>query len=149
MVPVMGGRYKVWTKRMGAGPLKVLLLHGGPGLRTSIWRRWNRFCRRPALRCTYYDQLGCGNSDKPTDAALWTRERYREEVEEVRAGLGLEDFVLSWAVVGRDAGNRVCAQVPATPARAGDFKYDGWHPGLPGAAGSLERAAEAGGAGDT
>jgi proline iminopeptidase len=31
MIPVVGGKYKVWTKRMGSGPVKVLLLHGGPG----------------------------------------------------------------------------------------------------------------------
>jgi proline iminopeptidase len=31
MVPVAGGKYKVWTKRIGSGRLKVLLLHGGPG----------------------------------------------------------------------------------------------------------------------
>src|ERR1700761_2030166 len=31
MVPVVGGKYKVWTKKMGSGPTKVLLLHGGPG----------------------------------------------------------------------------------------------------------------------
>ena len=26
MVPVVGGKYKVWTKKLGSGPLKVLLL---------------------------------------------------------------------------------------------------------------------------
>jgi hypothetical protein len=31
MVPVVGGKYKVWTKKLGGGPVKVLLLHGGPG----------------------------------------------------------------------------------------------------------------------
>src|SRR5262245_40463181 len=31
MVPVAGGKYKVWTKRIGSGRLKVLILHGGPG----------------------------------------------------------------------------------------------------------------------
>jgi proline iminopeptidase len=31
MLPVMGGKFKVWIKKMGNGPLKVLLLHGGPG----------------------------------------------------------------------------------------------------------------------
>jgi proline iminopeptidase len=31
MIPVVAGKYKVWTKRMGSGPVKVLLLHGGPG----------------------------------------------------------------------------------------------------------------------
>jgi proline iminopeptidase len=31
MIPVFAGKYKVWTKQMGSGPVKVLLLHGGPG----------------------------------------------------------------------------------------------------------------------
>ena len=30
-IPVVNGRYKVWTKKMGSGKTKVLLLHGGPG----------------------------------------------------------------------------------------------------------------------
>ena len=32
----------------------------------------------------YYDQLGSGNSDKPTDRALWTTARFVDEVEQVR-----------------------------------------------------------------
>ena len=47
----------------------------------------------------YYDQLGCGNSDKSEDLSLWNVEGYREEVEAVRQGLGLDQFVLygqSW-----------------------------------------------------
>lgn len=31
MIPVRSGKYKVWTKTIGDGPVKVLLLHGGPG----------------------------------------------------------------------------------------------------------------------
>ncbi len=99
MVPVMGGRHKVWTKRMGEGPLKVLLLHGGPGFTHQYLEAMESFLPQAGIEMYYYDQLGCGNSDKPDDPGLWTRERYREEVEEVRVGLGLEDFVLygqSW-----------------------------------------------------
>lgn len=47
----------------------------------------------------YHDQIGCNNSDQPDDPALWTLPRYVEEAEEVRRGLGLEQFVLyghSW-----------------------------------------------------
>jgi proline-specific peptidase len=39
------------------------------------------------------------NSDKPSDPKLWTIERFRDEVEAVRKGLGLEQFYLlghSW-----------------------------------------------------
>jgi proline iminopeptidase len=32
MVPVVGGKYKVWTKKIGSGPIKLLVLHGGPGV---------------------------------------------------------------------------------------------------------------------
>src|SRR5262249_16938039 len=47
----------------------------------------------------YYDQLGSAYSDQPEDTKLWTVERFREEVEQVRAALGLENFYLyghSW-----------------------------------------------------
>lgn len=42
MIPVVNGKYKVWTKKMGSGTTKVLLLHGGPGFNheyfgTYIW----------------------------------------------------------------------------------------------------------------
>ena len=99
MIPVRGGRYKVWTKKMGSGPLKVLLLHGGPGFTHQYLEAMESFLPEAGIEMYYYDQLGCGNSDRPTDPALWTRDGYREEVEEVRLGLGLEDFVLygqSW-----------------------------------------------------
>ncbi len=99
MVPVMGGRYKVWTKRMGEGPLKVLLLHGGPGFTHQYLEAMESFLPEAGIEMYYYDQLGCGNSDRPDDLSLWTRDRYREEVEEVRLGLGLDNFVLygqSW-----------------------------------------------------
>jgi Predicted hydrolases or acyltransferases (alpha/beta hydrolase superfamily) len=36
-----------------------------------------------------FDQLGTGASDRPTDPALWTIQRYVEEVEAVRKALGL------------------------------------------------------------
>jgi proline iminopeptidase len=99
MIPVAGGRYRVWTKRIGEGPVKVLLLHGGPGLCHDYFEVFERHLAGTGLEVYYYDQLGCGNSDKPTDKALWTLDRYRTEVEEVRRGLGLDRFVLygqSW-----------------------------------------------------
>ena len=99
MVSVRGGRYKVWTKRIGSGPLKVLLLHGGPGFTHQYLEAMESFLPEAGIEMYYYDQLGCGNSDKPGDLSLWTRDGYREEVEEVRIGLGLDNFVLygqSW-----------------------------------------------------
>jgi proline iminopeptidase len=99
MVPVAGGKYKVWTKRMGSGPIKVLLLHGGPGFGHEYFEAMESFLPQAGIEMYYYDQLGCNNSDHPDDTSLWTLERYTEEVEEVRRGLGLDHFVLyghSW-----------------------------------------------------
>ncbi|MBF6246279.1 alpha/beta fold hydrolase [Nocardia elegans] len=38
----------------------------------------------------FYDQLGCGNSDRPSDTSLWTVDRFVAELVAVRAALGLE-----------------------------------------------------------
>ena len=99
MIPVVGGKYKVWTKQMGSGPIKVLLLHGGPGFPHDYLEAMESFLPQAGIEMYYYDQLGVGNSDIPDDPALWTLERYTTEVEEVRRGLGLDHFVLygqSW-----------------------------------------------------
>jgi proline iminopeptidase len=94
MVPVVGGKYKVWTKRVGSGPVKVLLLHGGPGIGHEYLEAMESFLPSAGIEMYYYDQLGCNNSDVPDDPSLWNVQRYVEEVEEVRRGLGLEQFVL-------------------------------------------------------
>jgi proline iminopeptidase len=99
MLPVVAGNYKVWTKRVGSGPLKVLLLHGGPGFSHEYLEAFESFLPQAGIEMYYYDQLGCNNSDQPDDPSLWTLARYTEEVEEVRRALGLEHFVLyghSW-----------------------------------------------------
>ena len=99
MLPVVGGKHKVWTKRIGSGEVKVLLLHGGPGFPHDYLEAMESFLPQAGTEMYYYDQLGVGNSDVPDDTALWTLPRYVEEVEEVRRGLGLDRFVLyghSW-----------------------------------------------------
>src|SRR3984885_416937 len=99
MVPVVGGKYKVWTKRLGSGGVEVLLLHGGPGFPHDYLEAMESFLPQAGIEMYYYDQLGVGNSDVPDDRALWTLPRYLTEVEEVPRGLGLDHFVLyghSW-----------------------------------------------------
>ena len=99
MVPVVSGKYKVWTKKLGSGPIKVLLLHGGPGASHEYLEAFESFLPQAGIEMYYYDQLGCNNSDQPDDPSLWNLARYTEEVEEVRKDLGLEHFVLyghSW-----------------------------------------------------
>jgi proline iminopeptidase len=93
MIEIDGG-HKVWTKRVGLGKTKVLLLHGGPGATHAYLECFEKFLPQAGIEFYYYDQLGCGFSDKPNDTSLWKLDRFREEVEQVRSKLGLENFIL-------------------------------------------------------
>jgi proline iminopeptidase len=97
-----GGRFSVWTKRVGNNPdLKVLLLHGGPGATHEYLEACDSFLPAAGIEYYYYDQLGSGFSDQPDDPSLWELDRFVDEVEQVRQALGLDrrNFVLygqSW-----------------------------------------------------
>ncbi len=93
------GKYHVWTKKVGSGPVRMLTLHGGPGCTHEYFECFEDFLPAQGIEFYYYDQLGSHYSDQPDDTSLWTVDRFREEVEQVRAGLNLEDFYLygqSW-----------------------------------------------------
>ncbi|AYL99464.1 alpha/beta fold hydrolase [Mucilaginibacter celer] len=93
------GKYNVWTKKIGEGKIKVLLLHGGPGFSHDYMECFEDFLPKEGIEFYYYDQLGCGNSDAPADTSLYNIARYVEEVEQVRKGLGLDNFYIfghSW-----------------------------------------------------
>ncbi|HEY7573941.1 MAG TPA: proline iminopeptidase-family hydrolase, partial [Thermoanaerobaculia bacterium] len=98
LIPV-DGKYRVWTKKVGSGKIKLLTLHGGPGGTHEYFECFEDFLPQRGIEFYYYDQLGSDYSDQPQDPSLWTIERFREEVEQVRRGLGLEQFYLlghSW-----------------------------------------------------
>lgn len=93
---VPGGR--AWWRRVGAGPkTPLLLLHGGPGAGHNYLLPFLALSRdRPVI---FYDQLGCGKSQSPADELLYTIQRAVDEVDAVRAALGLDRIVLfgnSW-----------------------------------------------------
>jgi proline iminopeptidase len=101
MVPVStpSGTFDVWTKRVGNGHIKVLLLHGGPAMTHEYFEAAESYFPAKGIEFYYYDQLGSYYSDQPTDPALWTIPRFVDEVEQVRRALGLEQFYLvghSW-----------------------------------------------------
>ena len=84
-VDVPGG--KIWYEIVGSGGSPPLItLHGGPGS--------SHFSLEP-LRVlgedrpvVFYDQLGCGNSDRPDDLSLWTMDRFVQELHILREALG-------------------------------------------------------------
>jgi len=81
--------YKVWTKRFGNSPMKVLLLHGGPALTHEYMECFESFFPKANIEFYEYDQLGSYYSDQPDDDSLWVLDRFVEEVEQVRKSLGL------------------------------------------------------------
>jgi proline iminopeptidase len=101
MIPVDGGKYKVWTQRIGDGKIKLLLLHGGPGTSPEYFENFPEHLGS-GYEIYFYSQLGTYLSDQPTDTTLQTVARKVEEVEEVRKALGLEQFYLlghSWGAL--------------------------------------------------
>lgn len=98
-ISVTGG--KVWYRIVGEGnKTPLLLLHGGPGVPSYYLNPLAALAKdRPVI---FYDQLGCGRSDRITDSSLLTVEKFVEQVEEIRKALGFEKFYLygqSWGTM--------------------------------------------------
>jgi proline-specific peptidase len=95
-IEVEGGR--VWWYAVGDGPgVPLLCLHGGPGMTHNYITPLEDLGDR--RRVIFYDQLGCGRSDRPGDASLWTVDRFVRELVTVRDALALDRLHLfgsSW-----------------------------------------------------
>jgi len=63
----------------------LLTLHGGPGFPHDCLESLKALAdERPII---FYDQLGCGRSDRPNDVPLWRIERFVEELIQIRDAL--------------------------------------------------------------
>ncbi|WP_310570738.1 proline iminopeptidase-family hydrolase [Gemmatimonas sp.] len=96
MIDVPGG--KVWYRKIGNGPgVPLLAMHGGPGGTSCRFEVLAPLANeRPVI---FYDQLGSGRSEHPTDTSLWNFPRFVQEVEAVRRALKLDTVHLlghSW-----------------------------------------------------
>jgi proline iminopeptidase len=94
-VDVPGGR--VWYRSVGEDGVPLLCLHGGPGFPHHYLEALEDLADR--RRVVFYDQLGCGRSDRPDDVSLWTVDRFVEELVTVRSALELDRLHLfgsSW-----------------------------------------------------
>src|SRR3954452_5049224 len=82
--------YSTWYQvsgELGSGVTPLLALHGGPGSTHNYFGPLEGLAdERPVV---LYDQIGCGNSDRPRDIE-WTVSVFREEVDTVREQLGLD-----------------------------------------------------------
>lgn len=92
---------KVWYRIVGDGPgTPLVVLHGGPGASSYYLESLARLGDdRPVV---FYDQLGAGRSDMPSDTTLWRIERFMAELDSVRGQLGLREIHLlghSWGTM--------------------------------------------------
>jgi L-proline amide hydrolase len=94
--------FSTWYRVVGEGEergkLPLLCLHGGPGF-THDYLEPLEDIARTGRRVIFYDQLGAGNSDRPSDPEMWTVELFLDELATVRDELVLERvhlFGSSW-----------------------------------------------------
>ncbi len=91
--------FHTWYRDLGpeAG-IPLVCLHGGPGSTHYYFQPLEQLAEE-GRRLVVYDQLGCGNSDRPDDPDLWTVELFVDELRTVREALGLDRIHLlgtSW-----------------------------------------------------
>ena len=96
-IDVPGG--KVWYRAVGdnAEATPLLCLHGGPGFTHYYLEALEALADR--RRVIFYDQFGCGRSDRPGDLTLWNVDRFVAELAQVRSALELDRLHLfgsSW-----------------------------------------------------
>ncbi|UPL49908.1 proline iminopeptidase-family hydrolase [Hymenobacter sublimis] len=103
------GKYKVWTQKVGEGKIKLLLLHGGPGNTHEYFENFPEYLSKEGVEIYYYDQLNSYHSDKTEDKSVWSIPRFVKEVEQVRQGLGLDNFYL----LGHSWGNMLALEYAA------------------------------------
>lgn len=90
-IETASGTFEVWTRKVGDSPrIKVLLLHGGPGMTHEYLLNFADHLPAAGIEIYFYDQLGSHLSDQPDNPDLWTIERFVDEVEQVRLALGLD-----------------------------------------------------------
>ena len=94
--------FQVWSRSIGGGSANertaLLVIHGGPGVPHQYLENLAALAS-DVQRVIFYDQLGCGFSDKPDEPERWRLSRFVNEIDVVRKALRLDEVILlgqSW-----------------------------------------------------
>ena len=92
---------RLWYAAYGEGKkgTPLLVMHGGPGFLSMTETVDQLADERPVY---FYDQLGCGRSERAADTSAYSPEGYVAELDVVRKVLGLDEAVLmgfSWGAM--------------------------------------------------
>lgn len=93
---------RIWWRMDGVRHLKssrapLIAIHGGPGGSHDYLLPLTRLSEERTI--ILYDQLDCGNSDKPNDPGNWAIDRFVAEVDALRRALDIDRCILlghSW-----------------------------------------------------
>ncbi len=109
--------YRVYGEAEAPGKLPLLCLHGGPGAAHDYLESLSAMANT-GRRVIFYDQLGCSRSSIPESRPeMWTVDLYIEEVNAVRAALGLDHV----HVLGQSWGGMLAMEYALTqPAGHGE-----------------------------
>ena len=118
------------------GTIPLLCLHGGPGSSHAYFEPLEQLAGA-GRQIVLYDQLGCGDSDRPDDPSLWSIELFVDEVRAVRDALGLERVHL----LGTSWGGMLAQEYALTQAGGALLARPLVHPRERGAVGRRGRAA--------
>lgn len=105
-----GPHGKIWYRIAGADKegIPLLVLHGGPAFPHDYLSSLEAICdERPVI---FYDQLGCGNSDRPSDLSLYSVEYFVEELENVCSALEVKKV----HILGQGWGNMLAVDYMLT-----------------------------------
>lgn len=130
---VPGGN--IWYKVTGSGKaMPLVLIHGGPGMSSFYFKAFEELGNdRQVVR---YDQLGGGKSDRISDTTLFTIGHFVQELDLLRAHLGLE----KWNVLGHSWGTIVALEYYRTyPNRVASLTFGSLCFDVPGWAKSAEK----------
>lgn len=108
MLPVPGGRAYVRVNGRLDGPRPPLVcIHGGPG--SSPAGLLDLLPLADDRAVILYDQLDSGRSERPGNATNWRVARFVDELEAIRAGLG----IARWHVLGHSWGGTIALEYAA------------------------------------
>ena len=72
--------YEIYGTQKDDKKLPLLILHGGPGSAHNYLLDLQQLAKN-GREVVFYDQLGCGKSDRLTDESLWQIDTFLAELE--------------------------------------------------------------------